>query len=273
MMKKIHIAFFADVLTENFDGAVRTMYQIIDRLDKNRFEVLFICGDSPVEDIGHEVLCIPNVVIPFNKSYKIALPFLVKGQILNKLNTFNPDLIHIATPSALGHFALSYGKENKLPVTTIYHTHFESYAQYYLRHFKEFIPFMKKAIVYSMRKFYNACHAVYIPTVKMKERLSSIGIEDSKMKLWPRGIDRTMFNPLKKSKSYIRHLTQNDNYNILFASRLVWEKNLETLIRIYKMASFANLPYNFIVAGDGVAREALEEEMPNALFHRYLKSH
>jgi glycosyltransferase involved in cell wall biosynthesis len=61
-------------------------------------------------------------------------------------------------------------------------------------------------------------------------------------------------------------ITQNTNKNILFASRLVWEKNLETLIRIYQLCTSKNLPYNFIIAGDGVASDELKEKMPDAFF-------
>jgi glycosyltransferase involved in cell wall biosynthesis len=42
-----------------------------------------------------------------------------------------------------------------------------------------------------------------------------------------------MFSPDKKDKSIIRRLTGNNNPTIIFASRLVWEKNLETLFAIY----------------------------------------
>jgi glycosyltransferase involved in cell wall biosynthesis len=53
---------------------------------------------------------------------------------------------------------------------------------------------------------------------------------------------------------------------ILFASRLVWEKNLETLFRIYNRLQLLQLKLNFLVVGDGVARKASKQAMPDAIF-------
>lgn len=61
-------------------------------------------------------------------------------------------------------------------------------------------------------------------------------------------------------------MTGNDNPTILFASRLVWEKNLETLFEIYAIMQDRQPEVNFIVAGDGVACKACEAKMPNTVF-------
>lgn len=71
-MKKTRVAFFAEVLIKDFDGATRTMFQIIERIDTSKFEFLFFCGVPPVQDFEHEVYHVPAVTIPFNKTYKVA---------------------------------------------------------------------------------------------------------------------------------------------------------------------------------------------------------
>ncbi|MGH2623759.1 MAG: glycosyltransferase, partial [Sphingobacterium sp.] len=53
---------------------------------------------------------------------------------------------------------------------------------------------------------------------------------------------------------------------ILFASRLVWEKNIQTLIHIYQHLAEENKDYNLIIAGDGPAKIVAENQMPNAIF-------
>lgn len=265
-MNKIKIAFFADVLKEDYDGAVRTMYQILSRVDSSLFDLRIFCGVGPDKDIGLPVTTIPNFEIPFNKSYKMALPFLISRKLKHQLNAFDPDVIHIATPSALGHFALNYGKSQNVPVSTIYHTHFQSYVGYYLRHFKEFIPLMEKVVLNSLKSFYNQCERIYVPTTQMMSELKDAGVRTDNMLLWPRGIDHDTFNPLNRNLNYIKMLTGNSKPNLLFASRLVWEKNLETLIRIYNAIETKQKAYNLIVAGDGVAGKSLREAMPNAIF-------
>jgi glycosyltransferase involved in cell wall biosynthesis len=104
----------------------------------------------------------------------------------------------------------------------------------------------------------------------MKEELEEKGFDPDLMTIWPRGINLDIFNPGQRDEAFIRHLVGDGRMNILFASRLVWEKNLETLIDIYQMIEEQNLEYNLIIAGDGMAREELEAQMPKAHFTGHL---
>jgi len=100
----------------------------------------------------------------------------------------------------------------------------------------------------------------------MIKDLAAVGHTTNNLQLWQRGIDKQLFNPCKKDKAYLQVYTQNNKPNILFASRLVWEKNLETLIDLYQLNEAKNSPYNILVAGDGIAKESLQHQMPNAFF-------
>jgi len=128
--KKIRVAFFSDILVKDFDGAIKTMYQLINRIPDDRFEYLFICGVAPRHKFPYRVVRVPSVIIPFNISYRSALPGLAARKLRRILNDFNPDVVHISTPSLLGFFGLSYAKEYQIPVLSIYHTHFISYMRY-----------------------------------------------------------------------------------------------------------------------------------------------
>src|SRR5687768_7827598 len=104
-MRKVKVAFFAEILFEDKDGASRTMFQLIRRISSDRFEFMFIYGDGPDQLLDFPSLKIPTLTIPSNKNYTLCLPNLVQQKLLKRLNQFDPDIIHIATPSLLGHFA------------------------------------------------------------------------------------------------------------------------------------------------------------------------
>ena len=274
-MKKIKVAFFADILVEDFDGAVRTMYQLVKHIDAERFEYLFIYGSGPDKILGFESIKIPAVPLPINTNYAIALPALAHKSLTKKLKAFGADIVHISTPSFLGNFGLDYAEQNALPVISIYHTHFISYVDYYLKHAPVFINTVKQRIVKGHKAFYNRCHKVYIPSESIKNELCAMGILPSKLKIWKRGIDTLLFSPYKRSKTILQRLTGNRNPTVIFASRLVWEKNLETLFAIYDKMMAGTLPVNFLIVGDGNAEQACKEHMPQAVFtgkidHRYL---
>lgn len=131
--QKIKVAFFSDILVRDLDGANKTMFQLIDRIPESAYNYLFFCGMSSKHKMKHQVREIPTITIPYNNTYKFALPLLCKAEIVTALSLFKPDVIHIATPSALGFFALNYAKKQGIPVLSIYHTHFISYIKYYLK--------------------------------------------------------------------------------------------------------------------------------------------
>lgn len=93
-----------------------------------------------------------------------------------------------------------------------------------------------------------------------------MGVATERMKIWKRGIDTKLFSPEKSDAKLLYKLTGNNYPTILFASRLVWEKNLETLFRIYDTVQNFGLKINFLVAGDGIALKACKVKMKNAVF-------
>jgi glycosyltransferase involved in cell wall biosynthesis len=274
-LRKIKVAFFADILVEDFDGAVRTMFQLINRIDTAKFEYLFIYGAGPDKVLGFDSLKIPAITLPVNTNYSIALPFLAQTGLNNKLAQFGADVIHIATPSFLGNFGLDYANRNGLPVISIYHTHFISYVDYYFKYAPVLIKGIKQRIALGHKSFYNRCDKVYVPSESIKMELCEMGIYSAKMKIWKRGIDTHLFSPDKRDTSLIQRLTNNKNPTIIFASRLVWEKNLETLFAIYDQMQNRETPVNFLIVGDGIARQTCENRMKKAIFtgkidHQYL---
>nr|WP_294940750.1 glycosyltransferase family 1 protein [uncultured Mucilaginibacter sp.] len=264
--RKVKVAFFAEILTEGLDGAVRTMYQLISRIDTARFDFLFIYGDGPGSIKGFKSLKVPSLNLPVNAGYSLALPVFAQSRLKDALQQFAPDVVHIATPSLLGRFGLNYAVQNGLPVISIYHTHFISYIDYYFKHTAFLISSMKQLIAANYKIFYNQCDKVYVPSESMRAELGGMGIAEHRMQLWQRGIDTKLFSPDKKNKGALQKLTGNNNPTVLFASRLVWEKNLETLFSIYHYLQKTGLAFNFLVVGDGSALKACKLQMPGAIF-------
>lgn len=263
-MDKIRVVFFAEILQEELDGATRTMFQLIRRIDSSLFEFLFICASGPDTLAGFECFKIP--AMPLNANYSMALPVLAKGRLKRRLAQFSPQVVHIATPSLLGSFAAQYADQNRLPVISIYHTHFISYVDYYLKYAPFLIKYAKAVMAKGQRKFYNNCDVIYVPAESIKSELEQIGVDKHRMKIWKRGIDTTLFSPKKQDSLFLQQMMGNSYPTILFASRLVWEKNLETLIAIYNLTQELQLKLNFLIVGDGVAKSECIAQMPDAVF-------
>ncbi len=264
--KKIRIAFFADILEEHFDGVTHTLYQIVRHAPKDQFDIVFVTPHPPKKEslFPFKIIISPGFKWPFYKQYRLALPFLRKS-IEQKLDRFKPHIIHFTTPSLLGVYALRYGKKRNIPVITTYHSHFPAYIDYYFR----YIPMAYEVIFPLIKKplwLYPKCDLTLAPSQEMKEFLMENDVEESKIRFWKRGVDRTKFNPKFRDENWKEKHGIKEKKTVLFVSRLVKEKEIATLMRVYRIFHERDLDVRFVVAGEGPGGEKLKEKMPNALF-------
>ncbi|MFY0598807.1 MAG: glycosyltransferase family 1 protein [Cyclobacteriaceae bacterium] len=264
--KKIRIAFFADVLEENVDGVTHTLYQIVRHAPKDKFDIVFVTPHPPKKEtlFPFKIIISPGLLNPFQKDYRIALPFLRKS-IERKLDKFQPHIIHFTTPSFLGLYALKYGRKNNLPVLTTYHSHFPAYIEYYFRYiplaYHILFPILKRSLW-----VYPKCDLTLAPSIEMKEFLMENNVEEDKIRLWKRGVDRKKFHPKFKDERWKEKQGIKEEKTVLFVSRLVKEKEIATLARVYQLFQDRNLNVRFVVVGSGAGEEKLRGKMPNATF-------
>lgn len=267
-MKKIKVALFLGVANDrNYDGATMSVYTVLDLLPKDKIEFLIVTSKAPKDpkEFPYKYLTEPSVELPLYKDYPISFPQL-SPSLRKNLDKFSPDIIHITTPFFSGPWALNYAKKRKLPVLTIYHTHFLAYIEYYVGKYKPIFKLIKTIWERHFRKFYNEVDIALIPTTTIQDELEKLGVNSEKMHTWGRGINLEIFNPKAKNIHKQKNVIQKNKKNIFFVSRLVWEKELETLIGVYKQLSKSRNDVNFIIAGDGPQRQHLEMQMPKATF-------
>jgi len=265
--KKIKIAFFADVLKENVDGVTYTLYNIIKRVPENKFEFLFITPYPPtdIKNFPFPVYICRYVRFPLYQEYPFAIPNFDKN-LVKRLDSFKPDIIHYTTPSLLGRFAVKYAISNNIPLTSTYHTHFMAYIDYYFKSVPGLCAFLKMVARKIMLWFYNKTEKIFVPTTPIIEELIETGIDKQRLMIWGRGIETDIFTPSRNDSSYIDRLCGKNTKRILFVSRLVWEKEIKTLIGIYESLSRKRSDIKFIVTGDGPQKEIMKKKMPDAVF-------
>lgn len=263
-MTKLRIAFFLDVMEEDFDGVSKTMHQIIQRIPTEEFEPIFITPQPPLKDIGFPVYLCPSIKFPIgNKSYRLATPMRMR-ELKPLLDKFEPDLLHFSSPSGLGIYAVKYGKKRNIPVTTIYHTHFPSFANYYFR----FIPKVEAITDVAAYRFfwmYRKVSKLFAPTESMRQYLLGKDVPEEVLKIWGRGVNIDDFGMQHRVKGLWTDIPES-NKIVLFVSRLVKEKEPKTLIRLYRLLAERRTDISMVIVGDGPARQELQQNMPNAIF-------
>jgi len=259
-MKKLHVIIVTGNYNHVPDGVSLTLNRLVQFLESIGVEVLIIAPtiDSPPIDHAGILVPVDSFSLPGREEYQISLG--LSDRVKKEIIRFRPNLIHIATPDLTGWQALLFAKEYGFPVVSSYHTHFTSYLEYYKLKWAE--PF----IWGYLKWFYNNSLHTYVPSHSMIDELIRQGIS-SKLHIWARGIDVERFNPSKRNQQWrLSHGIADSDILVSFVSRLVWEKEMETLRSTFIALMNLNPKIKTVIVGDGPAGESLRSTMPNTIF-------
>ena len=238
------------------DGVTRVLYRLVNYLNNNDISHVFFSPIVPSSDYGTQFHRVPSVAFPLYKDYRFALPGARHFE--QQLQAFRPDILHIHSPCSLGYVAVKYGERHNIPVVATYHTHFASYAKYYN------IAALEGLSWAYIRRLYNRCQRVFVPSQPILAELHGHGLRT--LEFLPHGVDTETFNPKQKNPAWKLAIGAEGKHVLLFAGRLVWEKDLRTLAEAYKILTAKRNDAVFALAGDGPAREELKRLMPEAIF-------
>lgn len=260
------IALFSGNYNYVMDGPVRALNKLVEYLEKQGIEVLVFAPTAKEPAFQHKgtLVSVPSVCLPGKRSeYRLALgmPRRVKRQ----LETFEPDLIHLAAPDILGWRALSWAKKHGVPAVASFHTRFDTYPRYY------HMAWLEKYITALMRKFYHRCEQVYVPSECMRTILKEQDMAKD-LRIWSRGIDAEQFSPKRRDMNWRRSLgIKDDEMVISFVGRLVLEKGLGVFADTLDTLKQRGVPYKALIVGAGPERERFAELLPDAVFTGYLQ--
>lgn len=254
----MRVAHFAGTMRPGHDGVTRVLYRMTSALSGAGVDHVFVSPIVPPEaERAATMIEVPSMAFPLYTDYRLAAPgsrYFGK-QVLD----FRPDILHIHSPCSLGYAAVRFGKKHNIPVVATYHTHFASYAKYYN------IPMLEPFGWSYLRHLYDGCDRIFVPSMPILDELWSQGFR--RLHHLPHGVDSTSFNPGYRSFSWrAAHGIPGDKKMLLFAGRLVWEKDLRTLAATYQQLTREREDVVFVVAGDGPVRPELEALMPGAIF-------
>lgn len=262
--KELRVAIFTGNYNHIRDGVSLTLNRLVAFLESNNIPVLVFgpTADEPAfEHIG-EFIAAPSIPMPGRPEYRVTIGF--PEDVQQRLRDFAPTLIHIATPDLLGFRAMRFAQANQIQIVASYHTHFTSYLKYYNMDMLEILGW--KYLVW----FYSQCKHIYVPTSSMADELSGKGIRDG-LRIWARGVDTTLFSPEKRDMEWRRaNGITDDQLVVTFVSRLVWEKDLQTVVDSLRKVTASNPIVKPMLVGDGPAKKELEQLIPDGFFTGFL---
>ncbi|TPV96404.1 MAG: glycosyltransferase family 1 protein [Myxococcales bacterium FL481] len=257
------------LLTGNYvnvvDGVALTLNRLVRFLVDRGDEVLVLAPGAKqfaLEPAGRFV-AVPSAPFALQPEYRVALGLY--GRARRRVDAFSPDLVHVATPDILGWAGVRYARRHGLPVVGSFHSNLASYMR-----FAWFTRLLERPVWGQLRRFYDDCDRVYVPTASMEQELREHGFR-VETQLWSRGVDLRRFTPDRRSEAWRRaHGIAPDEFAVLFVARLRWEKGLNLLARIFRRLDESHVRYRPVIVGDGVGRDWLRREVPRAVMPGYL---
>jgi glycosyltransferase involved in cell wall biosynthesis len=196
---------------------------------------------------GHEVRIVAPrdfKTIPCPTYPEIRIAVRPDVELARRIETFQPNALHIATEGPLGFAARRYCVRRGLPFTTSYHTQF---PQYLRSRFP--IPLWFSYTV--LRWFHGAAQRCMVSTPGMQAELSDRGFRN--LTRWRRGVDTELFRP--RSKDFL----SLPRPIAACVGRVAVEKNVVAFLRMPWKGSK-------IVIGDGPERARLQSQYPDAVY-------
>lgn len=227
----MRIAIVSDAWFPQINGVVRTLKRVCDELGAE----------------GHEILVVhPGLfrTLPCPTYPEIRLAILPGARLRGLLEDFAPEAIHVATEGPLGLSARGYCLKRNLPFTTSYHTRFPEYVA-------ARFPLKLSWLYAFMRRFHNSGAGTMVATESLRRELAARGFQ--KIKVWSRGVDTKIFQPLAPPDLSLEHPV------FINVGRVAVEKNLEAFLSL-------KLPGSKVIVGGGPQLEELKQRYPEVHF-------
>ena len=254
------------IVTENFlpklDGVTRTLAMLLEHLQRQgHTALLFGPEGAPRRYAGARIVGVRGVPLPLYPELRLLFP---APALERRLARFRPDIVHVVDPMVLGAAGIVWGQRLGVPVLASYHTNLAAYCAYF------HLGALAAPLWAYRRLLHNQCAITLSPSLSTARELQQQGF--SRVEVWSRGVDTTLFTPERRSASWRARVTGDASTPIvLYTGRLSHEKNLSTLVSAF--TSLRHKHAHLVVVGDGPARADLERALAGhpATFLGYLR--
>lgn len=262
----MNIGLFTDAYVPSVNGVVTSVETLKKALEQKGHTVYIVTvgQDSKTYDYNEKerILKIPGIPLGI---YDYRMSSIYPLKVMNKIKSWNLDLIHSHTELSMGIFARLFAKQYNIPLVHTYHTMYKDYTWYVSRNVKFFDMGCKKAVEY-ISKFYcdNTADAFIVPTVKTYHLFRDEYHYDKDIYIVPTGLDASRFYKENSDKLKVTRLRRYLGYKrkdfvMLFVGRLAQEKNVTFLFDIIEKTKNKNV--KLLIVGYGPDEDKYKKEV------------
>jgi phosphatidylinositol alpha 1,6-mannosyltransferase len=206
---------------------------------------------------------IPFMHDPHHPENSYQLGFALSESVKQKIEEFEPTLIHVTTPDSTCLHLITYARQKEIPLMGTYHSNIPEYMEHYYG-----MSWLKFILSAFFRHQYNFLQALYVPTPFIHKHLSETSQLDkvTNLGIWGRGIDLERFSPSHRSLKFRRSLGIDDHEVVIcWVGRLVPEKRPDIFAHVVRRLHENNVPFRALVIGAGINEDEIKA-LPNTTF-------
>ena len=249
------------IITESFppdvNGVAHCVVRVAENLVRKGHHPLVIAPESgrgaadADRQFPYPVERVPSVPLPGYPNFRLGLPSPATRKAIVRHRT---DVVHLASPVALGAWGTRVARAEHLPTIAVYQTDLPSYARaYHLGRATEAFAW------HWLRDVHNTAGRTLAPSSVTAAELDAHGLE--RVWLWGRGVDTERFSPALRDQRLRAEIAPGGEVIVGYVGRLAVEKRVDLL------AAVADLPgVKLAVTGGGPMEEELRAALPSAAF-------
>ncbi|WP_307861041.1 GDSL-type esterase/lipase family protein [Microbacterium sp. SD291] len=247
-------------MTESFlphmNGVTGSVLQILRHLESTGHDAHVIAPDAdgiPQRIGGTTIEAIPSLALPGYRNVRVGTS--PAHRVAASLRRFRPDVVHLASPFALGWRGVLAAERLGVASVAAYQTDVAAYTERYR------IPATTGIAQNHIARLHRRATLTLAPSADSAQQLESLGVD--RLRRWGRGVDAERFQPARRSAALRAHW--GGDVVIGYVGRLAPEKQVEDL------AALRDIPgTRLVIVGDGPSRPRLESLLPEALFLGHL---
>lgn len=258
----LRIALVTETWAPEINGVAMTLGRMVDGLIARGHRVQLVrprqaLSDRAADGPGFEEVLAHGMKIPKYEGLRFGLP--ARTRLFRLWSRQRPDLVHVATEGPLGWSAVSASIRLGIPVTSDFHTNFDSYSAHYG------VGWLERPVAAWLKRMHNRTAVTFVPTRAMAQDLRARGYRS--VEVIARGVDTELFNPARRSAALRASWgVAADELAVVWVGRVAPEKNLRLVLEAFAAIRRRTPNARLVIVGDGPLRKSLQEGNPDVVF-------
>ena len=256
----MNVAIFTDNDFDKVNGVTTTLTAALQFAPADARLRVYTAAALGVDQPHYLALPSIGVPIPCYGEMQMYLPRL--REYVRRARKDEIDVVHLTTPGPIGLAAMYVSWRLNLPIVGSFHADLAAYIRVLSGS-----PRLGAMMRGYLRWQYGRCARVLVPSEHTRALLVRAGVDPAKIRVWPHGVDTSLFSPTRRSTRLreVWHVSDR-RPAILYAGRLSREKGLQVLAPLQRRLNILGIEHRLVLAGEGPMMAALRELLPDAMF-------